>query len=300
MPANGTIIMEIATVKTTLINTALLTLCFVSCSLSAGVIERDTVKRSLKFGSASGSHRVLVDNVNGSINVVGYDGSDVELVACRKINAESDDRMEQAKREVTLDIREESDRILIYVDAPWRRNNGSVNYRGWDHYGYDVAYDFELRVPVKTDFILKTVNSGDIDVRNMTGAFEVRNVNGDVEMKEVAGSGKVSTVNGDVTVSFTKNPSEESSFKTVNGVVDVEFPEPVSASLRLKTMNGEVYTDFPVKHVPRKAAVSEKRNGRKIYRSGDSFVVEAGGGGPELSFDTLNGDIYLSLKGEKQ
>jgi DUF4097 and DUF4098 domain-containing protein YvlB len=118
-------------------------------------------------------------------------------------------------------------------------------------------------------------------------------------MKEVAGSGNATTVNGSIVVTFGKNPTGECAFKTVNGKVDVEFPEPVSAALRLKTMNGDVYTDFPVKHVPQKASYSEKR-GKKIYRSGDSSVVEAGGGGPELTFDTLNGDIYLSLKGDKQ
>jgi hypothetical protein len=241
-----------------------------------------------------------VDNVNGSIDVTGYGGATVELVAYRKIRAESESRLAEAREEVVLDIREESDRILIYVEAPWRRSDGNVNYRGWDYHGYDVLFDFELRVPSRTDFTLKTVNHGDIDVEKMTGTFNVRNVNGDIDMREIAGAGDVSTVNGHVVVAFAKNPGEPVSFKTINGKVDVEFPEPLSASLRLKTMNGEVYADFPVKHVPQKVSVREKRNGRKVYGNGDSFTVEAGAGGPELSFNTLNGDIYLSLKGESK
>jgi opacity protein-like surface antigen len=282
-----------------IIATALLLLGSASGGRSADVVDRDTLKRTLKFGDPSGDHRLLVDNINGSIEVVGYDGADIQLVAYRKIRAESRDRLEEAKTEAALDIREESDRILIYVDGPWRDGDGSVNYRGWDYYGYDVEYDFELKVPAKLRMTLKTVNDGDIDVRNVTGDFEVRNVNGDIEMRDVAGSGKATTVNGDVVVSFLKNPAEECSFKTVNGKVDVEFPEAVSAAFRLKTMNGDVYTDFPVKHVPQKASYNEKK-GKRVYKGGDSFVVEAGSGGPELSFDTLNGDIYLSLKGDKE
>ena len=278
---------------------ALLTLCAASGTLAGDIVERDTLKRTLKFAGA-GDRRILVDNVNGWIDVTGYDGDDVELVAYRRIDAESRSRLEEAKREVTLDIREDGDRIALYVDAPWRRNDGSVNYRGWDYYGYSVEYDFELRVPATTDFTLKTVNSGDIVARKLTGDFEVRNVNGDVELIGIAGSGNVSTVNGDIEVAFTKNPPEASSFRTVNGKVDVEFPGKVSANLRFKTMNGDVYTDFPVKSLPREAAYREKRNGMKVYKSGDAFTVEAGGGGPELSFDTLNGDIYLSLKGDKE
>jgi hypothetical protein len=207
--------------------------------------------------------------------------------------------VEVAKSEVTLDIKEESDRISVYVDAPWRKQDGSVNYRGWEYYGYEVEYDFELKVPRMLRMVLKTVNDGDIDVEHVTGEFQVLNVNGDIVMKDVAGSGRATTVNGDVTVKFAKNPSEECSFKTVNGTVDVEFPEPVSAALRLKTMNGDVYTDFPVKHVAQEASYKEK-HGKRVYKSGDSFVVEAGSGGPELSFDTLNGDIYLSLKGDNK
>lgn len=264
------------------------------------IVERDTLTRTLKFADASAARRLLVDNVNGSVDVTGYDGAEVLLVAVRRIRAESNERLEEAKRDVSLDVREEKDRILIYVDAPWRRNDGSVNYRGWDYHGYDVEYDFELKVPSTLAMTLKTVNSGDIAARNITGDFEVRNVNGDIDLREIAGSGRATTVNGDVEVTFRKNPTGETSFRTVNGKVDVEFPEPVSANLRLKTMNGDVYTDFPVKHVAQKTSFTEKKGGKRIYKSGDSFVVEAGGGGPELSFDTLNGDIYLSLKGERR
>jgi opacity protein-like surface antigen len=282
-----------------IIATTLLVLGTASGGRTADVIDTDTVKRTLKFGDPSADHRLLVDNINGSIRVTGYDGSEVQLVAYRKIRAESSGRLEEAKSEVSLDIKEESDRVLIYVDGPWRKNDGSVNYRGWDYYGYEVGYDFELKVPKKLRMLLKTVNDGDIEVEQVAGDFDVENVNGDIGMKDVAGSGKAVTVNGDLTVKFSKNPSEECSFRTVNGSVEVEFPEPVSASLRLKTMNGDVYTDFPVKHVAQKASYKEK-HGKRVYKSGDSFVVEAGSGGPELSFDTLNGDIYLSLKGENE
>ena len=261
------------------------------------LVQRDTIERTLKFGDPAADHRVIVDNVSGPITVTGYDGTEVKLTAYRKTKAESRERLREAIEEVTLDIEEKSDRILCYVNAPWRRDDGSVNYRGWEYYGYDVDYEFELKVPVKTRVTLRTVNEGDIDVTNVTGDFEVRNVNGDIAMREVSGSGKATTVNGDVEVSFRKNPTDECSFKTVNGKVDVEFPEKVSANIRLKTMNGDVYSDFPVKHIPQQVTSSEK-GGRKLYKGGDSFVVEAGGGGPELSFDTLNGDIYLSLKGD--
>src|SRR3972149_8348475 len=161
----------------------------------ADLVERDTLRRTLKFTDPADGRKIIVDNINGSIFVTGYGGSDVELVAYETIRAESNKRMERAKREVSLDIREEGDRIILYVDAPWRRADGSSNYRDRDHEGYDVEYEFELRVPSKTHFHLKTVNGEEINVRDMQGDFEVGNVNGAVDMRGIDGSGSVSTVN---------------------------------------------------------------------------------------------------------
>lgn len=255
--------------------------------------DKETIRKTLRFGEAGVNHRLLVDNINGSINVTGYDGKDVELVAYRTIRAESREKLQEAKENVTLDTTEENDRILLYVDAPWRRSDGCINYRGWDYYGYDVEFDFELKVPTRTDIILKTVNGGDISVKDIRGHFEVRNVNGRIEMVGMAGSGSATAVNGGVKVRFTENPTETSTFKTVNGEVEVGFAKDLSATLRLKTMNGQVYTDFEVKNLPRSAGFEERRGRRKLFRSGDSFEVQVAGGGPELSFNTLNGDIYI-------
>lgn len=257
--------------------------------------EKIEIKRTLKFADASnGKNALLVDNINGSIEVTGYDGDVVELLVHETITAESKQKIEEAKRKVKVDIEQESDRILLFVDAPWRCEDGSTNYRGYDYYGYEVECNFVLKVPHKVALHLKTINDGAIKVTNVEGKFVVENVNGNVRMKDIAGSGKARTVNGDVEVSFRRNPTEESSFKTINGEVNVRLQENLSADLEFKTMNGEVYSDFEVKSLPLKSSTKQRRNGMKVYRSGDSFSVRVGSGGPELSFDTLNGDIYIS------
>jgi hypothetical protein len=64
--------------------------------------------------------------------------------------------------------------------------------------------------------------------------------------------------------------------------------------VRLKTFNGKVYTDFDVSTLPQNQATVEERNGtRRIFRRGGSYAVRVGKGGPEFSFDTLNGSIYI-------
>jgi hypothetical protein len=253
--------------------------------------ERDETKKS--FRMADDHRQLVVDNINGEINVVGYDGDTIELVARREIKAESTDKIAEAKQYVKLDIKEEKNKIILYVDAPWRTNDG-INYRGWHYYGYDVIYDFELRVPHKTSLFLKTVNHGKVLVQSVEGEFEVKNVNAGIEMSDISGPALVRTVNGPIKVSFTRNPGSECSFKTVNGKIEVVLHDGLNADMKLKTFNGKVYTDFDFSSLPREDRTVEERQGPlRIYKRRDSYTVRVGKGGPEFSFDTLNGSIYV-------
>ncbi len=254
--------------------------------------EKEEVKKSFRLADAD-RRQLVVDNINGEINVVGYDGDSIELVAHKEIKAESDKKLEEAKREVKLEIKEEKNKIVFYVDAPWRSGEG-IHYRGWHYCGYDVIYDFDLKVPRKMSLYLKTVNHGKVLVQSVEGEFEIHNVNAGVEMSDINGPALVSTVNGPIKVSFAQNPGSECSFKTVNGKIEVVLHDGLNADMKLKTFNGKVYTDFEVSSVPREdRTVEERRGSRRIYRRGDSYTVRVGKGGPEFSFDTLNGSIYV-------
>ena len=142
------------------------------------------------------------------------------------------------------------------------------------------------------------MNKGDVIVENVNGTFEVGNVNGGIDMTGIAGSGLASTVNGRVEVQFKKNPESRCGFKTINGSIEVKVPDELSADLRLKTFNGEVFSDFEVTSLPQQAPAKEKTGKRTIYRGGDYCNVRAGKGGPEIRFETLNGDIRI-LRSDK-
>jgi hypothetical protein len=255
--------------------------------------EKEEIRKTLQFPAGGSSQQIVVDNISGSIRVEGYEGSDVLLVAHRTSFGATPEKLRESKEKITLDIREEPGRIILYVNSPARCEDGTLSSGHRDWYGIDADVDFELRVPSRTDFYLKTVNKGSITVLNMNGAFEVDNVNGGIAMSGITGAGLVSTVNGRVDVSFRKNPEARCGFRTVNGSIEVELPGELSADLRLKTFNGEVYTDFDVTGLPRHASVPERIGRRTVYKGEDFFSVRAGNGGPELLFDTLNGDIRI-------
>ena len=173
------------------------------------------------------------------------------------------------------------------------REDTSINFRGWRHYGYKVGFDFELRVPRRTALLLKTVNGKEITVLGTTGKFEVDNINGGVDLTELSGSGRAYALNGKVHVRFASNPQADSYFGSLNGNVEVAFRPQLSAELRLKTFSGKVYSDFPVSHLPPTKPLKKTQDGKFIYKSGDSAGFRIGEGGPELSFDAFNGNILI-------
>src|ERR1051325_558121 len=273
--------------------------CAIVPSARAGdIVHREEIRKTLTFSSPPGTaRRLVVDNINGSIHVVGTNGTEATLVARETFRAESEERLSVAQEKIRLDVSSEPDRIMLYVDAPWRCADGSLSSRGhgngWDYYGYDATFDFEIAVPARTDLFLKTVNGGEISVKNAEGSFRIENVNGGIVASGLNGSGTISTVNGNIEVRFAKNPAAASSFRTINGKVDVSFQDDLSADLRLKTFNGQVYTDLQVASLPPAPPARPEHERKRVYRTSDSFKVRVGSGGPDLTFDTLNGNIYI-------
>jgi hypothetical protein len=257
--------------------------------------EKETIRQT--FPAAT---RLEVDNVSGSIHVTGYNGSEIVLEAEKTIDAESQDRLDASKREVKLDITQSGGEVKLFVDGPFRCHcsDGGYGIHDHGHRGYNVNYDFELKVPAATFLRLATVNHGGIHVENTTGDFDLSNVNGGIELAEAGGSGNVHTVNGKISASFTRNPTGNSSFKTVNGGIEASFRPALSADFRLKTFNGGAYTDFAVTALPNTTPTAERRNGKFIYRSDNTSAVRIGSGGPELKFETLNGSIRIINRGQ--
>ena len=259
----------------------------------SNVTDKQRVERTFKRTADTPYKKVIVDNIAGDITVEGYEGDEIRLVVEQRYEAESDEKLKEAREEIILDVEEKHDRLILYVDSPWRDTWGRGHNR-WDYYGFDAQFDFELKVPRKTELYLKTVNDGDIAVRGQVeGDFDFRNVNGGIEVNNISGSGKMHTVNGPVKATFAAVPQSECSFNTVNGKIELEFPPNLNADLRLKTFNGNVYTDFDVEGLSRRILPVEIRRGRKVYHKDASFGVRIGSGGSTLFFETLNGNIYI-------
>lgn len=258
------------------------------------VMDDSSISRTLSF--AAGGGRILdVRNMSGFIHVEGTNDSTVQMTIHKVIRAETRDDLAEAQRDVRLDFRDGAPRVEATVTdrrgqvcgEPWRDDG-----ERWDRVHYDVRFDFTIRVPRDAALRLCTINGGDVIVNGTQGNFDVSNVNGLIAMNQVAGSGKARTVNGPVTVTFTANPAQPSSFKSVNGNIDVSFRDGLAADFAMKTFNGGLFTDFDSQPLASTApAAGERRNGRFVYRANEFTRVRVGAGGPQISFETLNGNV---------
>ncbi len=85
---------------------------------------------------------------------------------------------------------------------------------------------------------------------------------------------------------FATNPRAGCSFATVNGSMHMYFRPGLSAELSYKTLNGEVYSDFPV-------SPAGGTGDGVPFLPGGSGSGQVGSGGPEIHFNTLNGNIFI-------
>jgi len=253
--------------------------------------DHEAIHRSFPLAGSQADWKLMVDNVSGRIHVNGYDGSEVRIDIDRHNRAESQDKLAEAKRRVTLEISQSGGTVRLVEDGPFRNGDDGINYRGDRHYGYRVDFNYEIQVPRAMALKLKNFNHGPIEVGNTTGEFDVNGFNSGITMDGVAGFGSVYTFNGPIKVTFSRNPGHDTHFKTFNGAVDVYFRPDLNADLSFKTFNGGIYSDFDLAPMPVAAS-----GAKFVYRSGRSGQGRIGKGGPKVTFDGFNGTIRLHSK----
>jgi hypothetical protein len=226
-------------------------------------------------GSLAQGQTVHIRGLNGPIEASLASGGDVEVLATKR----EGDR--GRTEDVTFEVVEHSGGVTICVMYPPKdddrpnecRANGSG--RNSNHRN-DTKVSFTVRVPAGVDFVGRSIN-GDVTAEGLRSDVEVATVNGDVEVS-TSGAAEASTVNGNVWASLG-SLTEGLEFSTVNGRITVELPSGVSANVHAGTVNGGIETDFPL--------TVQGRWGPREMRG------TIGGGGPELSLETVNGSIRL-------
>jgi putative adhesin len=208
----------------------------------------------------------LLENVNGSVHVDGWERDEVEVSAVKTAQSDQHD----------LDL------VRIEVDS--KPGQIAVHTRYPKGQGVEVAVEYHVHVPYRVLLgSVQTVN-GSVMVRGIEGAGELRSVNGNVEVTDSTGRFSEKTTNGNVRLElrqlFDGGPMN---LETVNGSVMLGLPSTARTELKVLSMNGDVFSELPVTSTAGSAGAR-------------AFQAKMGSGGGQISVRTVNGGIHLFLQ----
>lgn len=200
-------------------------------------------------------------NVNGSIDVEGWDRNAVEIQATKTAKSAAADLAR-----VRIDAESAPGRVSVATIYP----ADSV----------EVSVDYTVHVPRKIVLEqLATVN-GTIRVTGIIGQGDLRSVNGDIDIAGSEGGFSAHTTNGGVQEELLRLGSASAlAIETVNGSIALVLPHNAAATLDARSLNGNFHSDLPV-------ALLSAYSPHGIHG-------QVGGGGVPIVLRTVNGAIRV-------
>lgn len=241
----------------------LATALLASSGLCASVTEQETFSFTLEDGG-----RFSLSNVNGSVNITGVSGNQVEIVATKKADNQGD--LDNIEIKISNSAREVVVETEIGKSNKWfsfGNNSGEVRY--------------EITVPVATELdSIDTVN-GSVNISGVSGEVKAESVNGDIDIEDLVSDASLDTVNGSINASFKKlDGRQDVQAETVNGRVTIYLPGDADVKISADTLNGSINArDFDLE--TDKGFVGSDLNGA------------IGDGSARLNIDTVNGSIKI-------
>lgn len=268
----------------------------------------DSDKVTVPLSDPSRPGTVKAGVLFGSITVKGYDGKDVIVEAhARPRNGRFDRDDEKFGRRKGDDGSEGGDENTQGMKRLQVSSTGltveeeSNNVRvGLDGYNVSRAVDITISVPRQTSLVLRSTNDGTITVSDVNGDIDANNTNGPVIMDHVSGSVVAHALNGKIHVAFDHVSQKPMAFSSLNGAIDVTFPPDLKANFTIRDDRGDVYSDFDVQLTTgQNQVVQDDRKDGGVYKVKIDRTIHAsvGGGGPEIQFTNMNGNIYIRKTG---
>ena len=232
-------------------------------SVSACVFAFDQAYER-KYPLAAGGSFELA-NVNGSVQVDGWERDEVEIRAVK--TADGDER--------------DLDRVSIEVEA--QGNHVAVRTRYPRGGGVAVAVDYHVHVPYRVLLSSVATVNGSVSIRGVEGVGDVRSVNGNVEVTDSSGRFSAHATNGNIHLQLRRLfDGSPMLLETVNGSIVLGLPQDAQAELRANSMNGDLYSELPV---TAHGAYSQR-----------GFHGTLGAGGGTITARTVNGGIRILLE----
>jgi hypothetical protein len=159
------------------------------------------------------------------------------------------------------------------------------------------SFGFNIKIPANCSVIANSF--GDIEIKEASGDFELNTVNGSINATGITGSVVANTVNGEINVYIKKAKLNAlMAFSSVDGHVDVTLPVDIKATFKMNSDFGEIYSDFDMETIDNDIVIPKNSPDKGKYNINvkNWIIAKINGGGPEITFKTLSGNIYIRKK----
>ena len=223
-----------------------------------GFAAEDTYDRVFPLPSGGS---VFLENVTGSVDIVGWDRNAVEVKAVKSAASAAD------LPRVQIAALNSNNRVEVKTVYPEYQN-------------VEVAVDYTVRVPRRVWLEQVATVNGSVHVSGVDGAGELHSVNGDVTVADSRGGFSAHTTNGDIREEVARLISSRPlTLETVNGSVALAVPAGTPAALEVHCWNGDFHSDFPMTMV----GAYDPRE----------FQGKLSGGGTSVRLRTTNGSVRV-------
>ena len=207
--------------------------------------------------------RVSLANVNGDVEITGWDRNEVQIDAVKR--ARDQQRLDEAQIEVEAG----SDYVKIHTQYPHSRTNNNP-----------ASVHYTLHVPQNAQLDRISLVNGALTVQKVTGEVDASLVNGKAHISDLSGEASISTVNGSIEANYASlNNVREIKLKSVNGSVELGLPGSPNADVKASTINGSIKSDFPL-----------TVQGSFV---GHNLTGTLGSGGTRIELSNVNGSIHI-------
>jgi hypothetical protein len=203
-----------------------------------------------------------LNNVNGTVRIEGWDKDEVEV---RAVKTTPD-------KQALLD--------LVAIDIDVTQDGLSVSTRYPQEEGVEVAVDYIIHVPRRTQLAHVNNINGNLRVFSSESLGDLHTVNGNIEVYESGGDMHAHTTNGNIYAELKRVDDAKGAFaETTNGSVLLAVPADLAADLEARCMNGSFSSELPM--VMRGAAQPRTVRG------------QLGRGGAPIHLGTVNGTVRV-------
>jgi DUF4097 and DUF4098 domain-containing protein YvlB len=239
----------------------------------------------------AGSSRVVVNSVNGNIEVHAGLGNEVLVQATLRDAPRVKYELSQMGNTVNVDVQTSKQwwvfghagvDVIVTVppetDVELDTSNGFIELHGLEGSGSLKSSNGRIVLDnIRGNFDGRTSN-GRIEVNAVEGTVILKTSNGKIDVRGVQGEFDIESSNGSIFYSGNMTAGGSNRLVTSNGDVVVELQGQPSVVLDAETSNGEVTSELPIL-----ATVTRK----------ERLVGKIGEGEADLYIRTSNGDITI-------